>query len=63
MSCKDSNGEWYIIKSTVKVEINDVTISKSLWFVREDILNALHVRKHYFLVTRRIASYFEGFFS
>ena len=26
--------------------------------VREDILNILHVRKHYFDVTRRIVSYF-----
>ena len=25
--------------------------------IREDILNILHVKKHYFVVTRRIASY------
>ena len=30
MSCKNSNGERYIINSKVKVEINDVAISKNL---------------------------------
>ena len=36
--------------------------------IREDILNILYVRKHYFVVMRRIASYLlkkipvEGFF-
>ena len=39
-----------------KVEIN-VAISKREDIVGEDILNILHVRKHYFAVKRRIASY------
>ena len=48
----------YIMNSKVKVETNDVAISKSLKLViRDDILNILHVRKHYFIFTRRIASY------
>ena len=46
------------MNSKVKVETNDVAISKSLKLViRDDILNILHVRKHYFIFTRRIASY------
>ena len=39
-----------------KVEIN-VAISKREDIVGENILNILHVRKHYFAVKRRIASY------
>ena len=37
--------------------------------IRENFLNMIHVRKHYFVVRRRITSYlskkspFEGFFS
>ena len=30
MSCKNSNGEWYIMNSKVRVEINDAAISKNL---------------------------------
>ena len=51
-TCKNSNGEWYIIKSKVKVEINDVATSKSLWL--EGISNILRLRKHDFIVKRRI---------
>ena len=29
------NSKWYIIKSNVKVEINDVTISKGLWLLEK----------------------------
>ena len=38
ISCKNSNGEWYIINSKVKVEISDVAISKSLWLLEKIIL-------------------------
>ena len=30
MSCKNLNDAWYIINSKVKVEINDVAVSKIL---------------------------------
>ena len=34
-SCKNSNREWYIINSKVKVEINNVAISKCLWLLEK----------------------------
>ena len=30
-----SNGEWYVVNSKVKVEINDVAIIKSLWLLEK----------------------------
>ena len=44
------------VNSEVKVKINNVAISKFM-VIREDILNILHVRKHYFVITRRITGY------
>ena len=32
-TCKNSNGEWHVINNKVKVEIEDVAISKSLWLL------------------------------
>ena len=59
------------MSTVVKVEINDVAINYKFWVIREDILNILHVRKHYFkktlredsLATFQRKSPFEGFFS
>ena len=59
ISCKNSNHEWYIINSEVKLEIINAAISKSLWLL-ENILNILHLRKHYFVIFRRIAHYLSG---
>ena len=35
MSCKNSSGEWYIINSKPKIEINDIAISESLWLLEK----------------------------
>ena len=59
----------HIINSKVKVEINYVAIIIMFMVIREDTLNALHVRKYIFLsreeslATCQRKSPFEGFFS
>ena len=51
ISFKNSNGQWYIINSKVKVEINDVAISKSLLLL-EKIFWIYYMNKNITLLSR-----------